>query len=61
VTRDGNAVPVYSAVVDTPRRRRVVLAAHWVETVGVVLLVVALFCLPDLLLWLIDSLLGGVA
>jgi len=60
VSSDGHTVQVYTATVQ-PRRRQVVRLAEWVETALVVALVVALFCLPDLLLWAIDSLLGGVA
>ena len=62
VDSDGHSVPVYSRLVAAEsRRRRVVLPAEWVECVGVGLLVVALFCLPDLLLWLFSVLFGGGA
>jgi hypothetical protein len=58
VDSDGHVSPIYSAVV-VPSRRRVVLPAYWVESLGVGLLVVALFCLPSLLYSLLEFILGG--
>lgn len=57
VDRDGHISPIYSAPV-LPERRRVV-PAYWVESVGVGLLVVGLFCLPSLLFSLCEFIFGG--
>ena len=59
VDRDGHVSPVYSALVAPKSRRQIVLPAHWVESVGVGLLVVALFCLPSLLFSLCEFIFGG--
>ena len=58
VDRDGHVSPIYSAPV-TPRRRRVVLPAYWVESLGVGLLVVGLFVLPSLLFSVVEFIAGG--
>jgi hypothetical protein len=59
VDRDGVVHPVFSALVSSKSRQRVILPAHWVESVGVGLLVVGLFVLPSLLFAFLEFIVGG--